>query len=114
MAEIRMNTDSQIKKRLIKQIQKRYNVSNSEIPHILGSIKRFVNVSHRIMTEPQVQLQYKTIKLTDRSGSKTNHTEKVRIINTTMEELIKIENDKPTPIKEFYGKVKKFTSKDGK
>lgn len=109
-----VSKDSPIKKRLIRQIQQRYKVPDSEIPQAISDLKRFVNVSHRIMTEPQVQIQYKNIKLKDQLGRKTKVEKEIRIINTTIQEIAKITEGKPTSLKEVHKKLLKFTSKNGK
>jgi len=91
------NPNSPAKKKLISYLLKRNpNLSEKDISTILTGIKRFVDLTRKIYTEPQAHVSYKDRKV----GKKIK---KIRVLDTKMEELAKI-IDKPMPIREAMDK----------
>jgi hypothetical protein len=75
-------------KKLISYLMKRDpRLNERDVPHVLNSIKRFVDVVKKIYTEPQAQLFYKDLKIDGK-------TVRQRIIKTDFEELKKVVDNK--------------------
>ncbi len=78
------SSDSPAKKKLIAQIKKRYpSISDEEMPAILSSVKRFVKVAQKIITEPQAHIKYTEQKIDGKII-------KNRVIETDIFELQKL------------------------
>lgn len=97
------NTPAQ--KKLISYLKKRDpSLTDKEIPTLLNSIKRFVNLTRKIYTEPQARVTYKDRKV----GGKIK---KDRIFNTDLNELSKVMGKKPEPINNVMQKFHKAVTK---
>ena len=92
-------------KKLISYLKKRDpNLSDKEIPSLLNSFKRFVNLAIKIYTEPQARVTYKDRK-------KGEKIKKDRIFNTDMGELSKVMDKKLEPIEKVFQKFNKSVTK---
>lgn len=97
--------DSPAQKKLFTYLLKRNpNLSQKEIPSVLNSIKRFVNLARKIYTEPQAQVTYEDRKI----GTKI---QKTRIFNTDIKELSKVMDTKAEPIEEVFRKFHKSVTR---
>lgn len=78
-----MDKTSPAQEKFIRYLHKRYpTLSNKEAPMVLNSIKRFVDLTRKIYTEPQAIVKYKD---NESNGKKI----KDRVFNTTVDEVEK-------------------------
>lgn len=95
-------------KQLLKLIKKRLpDISEREQSDVLSDLKKFVLVTHRIVTEPQAQIKYKTKKI---KGKPVKH----KIITTDLEEFKKIMDKPKMPLKKAFKKFSKTLEKNAK
>lgn len=100
-----IDTKTPAQKRLIAYLLKRNpNLSQKEIPNVLNSIRRFVNLTRKIYTEPQARVTYEDQK-------NEGKVKKRRIFNTDIKELTKVMNQKAEPIEKVFRKFHKSVTK---
>jgi len=96
---------SPAKEKLIIKIKKRNpNFSEKDVLSILNGIKRFVDLTRKIYTEPQARITYKDVRVKGKIVKDPTY-------HTDIEEVAKVMEKPAEPIREvmkkFYKSVKK-------
>jgi hypothetical protein len=99
--------DTRAKSKLITYLKKQYpELEDKDIPQVLDGIRRFATVINKIFSEPQARI---SLHMVTENGEKI----KKRMLDTDLEELIKIKRapDEPITVDTFRQLHKKLTEK---
>lgn len=100
-----MSENKAVQKRLVSFLKKRDPaLPDKEIADILNSLKRFVNLTKKIYTEPQAQVSFRDKKV-------GNKIQKDRIFTTDVQELVKVMDKHIEPLEKVMRKFHKSVTK---